>query len=405
MKTRIRNKKFLSKSLFLLVIITALIGIILNPKLTLSSATSGTAVWFNIVLPSLLPFFIISEILIGLGFVDFIGKLLHPLMKPLFNVPGEGAFPLTMSILSGYPVGAKLTSRLREEGLITKYEGDRLICFTSTSGPLFMLGAVSIGMLNDAKLAPLIIIPHYLSVLVLGLLFSSYKSKYIINTKPKMKNIFEEIQESYIEWLKTKKSIGSLITKSVKESMDTIILIGGLIIFYSVLVEILFSIKIINTLFNTLSSLLPIDTQLVKGLIIGLFEVTIGCKNIATSNVNLISKILILNFTIGWSGLSVHSQALSFINNTDINTKLYILSKFIHGILSVIFGYILYLLKYQGYIQPAFYNTTPYYNQFNFSYWVNLLTSSTKLVLTISIYIFLFSIFISTIFRSLKGSN
>ncbi len=404
MKYKKNHKKINFSLVFLLIMITILIGIINNPRLSLKSAASGVAIWFNIILPSLLPFFIISEILIELGFVDFIGKLLLPLMKPLFNVPGEGAFPLTMSILSGYPVGAKLTSRLREEGLITKDEGSRLICFTSTSGPLFMLGAVSIGMLNDSSLAPLIIIPHYLSVLVLGLFFSFYKENnrkvILLNNR----NIFEKIQESYISWMKTKKSIGSLITKAVKESMDTIILIGGLVIFYSVIVEILFNMKFINNTIYYLSNLFSIDTQLIKGIIIGLFEVTIGCKNIVASQSNLITKILILNFIIGWSGFSVHSQALSFINNTDINPKIYILSKFFHGILSAIFGYAIYLLKYRDYIQPTIYYPI-YNNQFDISKWIYLFTSSIELALTISLYMVLFSIFISTVYRAIKGSN
>ncbi|OZV12869.1 sporulation integral membrane protein YlbJ [Tissierella sp. P1] len=405
MKNKNGHKTFNFTLFFLLIVIIVLIGIITNPKLSLSSAASGIAVWFNIILPSLLPFFIISEILIGLGFVDFIGKLLQPLMRPIFNVPGEGAFPLTMSILSGYPVGAKLTSRLREERLITKDEGTRLICFTSTSGPLFMLGAVSIGMLNDSKLAPLIIVPHYLSVLVLGLLFSFYKSN---NRRPiisKKRNLFEEVQESYVTWIKTKKSIGSLITKAVKESMDTIILIGGLVIFYSVIVEILFNMEFLNNIIYHLSNLLSIDIKLIKGIIIGFFEVTIGCKNIVASQSSLITKILILNFTIGWSGFSVHSQAFSFINNTDINTKLYIVSKFLHGILSVLFGYALYLLKYQNYIQPTIYYPMYYNNQFNLSNWIYLLTSSTKLALIMIIYIFLLSMLVSTTFKTLKGSN
>ncbi|HAE92315.1 MAG TPA: sporulation integral membrane protein YlbJ, partial [Tissierella sp.] len=79
-----KNKKFNMNLIFLLIIIMALTGIIANPKLSLNSAIAGINTWFNIILPSLLPFFIISEILIGLGFVDFIGKLLEPLMKPLF---------------------------------------------------------------------------------------------------------------------------------------------------------------------------------------------------------------------------------------------------------------------------------------------------------------------------------
>lgn len=405
MKRKNIYKESYSKVLFLLIIFIALIGIISNPKLSISSAASGVGIWFNIVLPSLLPFFIISEVLIGIGFVDFIGKLLQPLMRPLFNVPGEGAFPLTMSILSGYPVGAKLTSRLREEGTINKNESDRLICFTSTSGPLFMLGAVSIGMLNDPKLSPLIILPHYISILILGLLFRSYKSNNKPKASHKKENIFEGIQNSYITWLETKKSIGSLITKAVKESMDTILLIGGLVIFYSVLVEILFSMDFINSILSYLGNSLSIDSQLIKGVFMGLFEVTIGCKNIAALNISFLSKILIINFIIGWSGFSVHSQALSFISNTDINTKLYILSKFFHGVLSSIFGYIIYLLRYQNYTQPtAFY---PIYlgNHFNVYNWLHLFTSATKLAIIISLYIFLFSIFTSTVHRILKGVN
>ncbi|MBU5426496.1 sporulation integral membrane protein YlbJ [Tissierella pigra] len=404
MRAESKNQKNYSTLLFLIIIIFTLFGIIANPKLSLSSATSGVSIWFNIILPSLLPFFIISEILIGLGFVDLIGKLLEPLIGPLFNIPGKGVFPLTMSILSGYPVGAKLTSRLREEGLITKNQGNKLICFTSTSGPLFMLGTVSIGMLNDSSIGPLIIIPHYLAVLCLGLLFRSYKS-HDIEFNKKNKNIFEEIQDSYDSWIKTKKSIGSLITEAVKESMDTIILIGGLVIFYSVLVEVLFNMKFINNFLYLLSNMLSIDLQIVKGFVAGIFEVTMGCKNIAAANIDFIYKISLINFIIGWSGLSIHSQALSFINRTDINSKLYIFSKFLHGILASILGYIIYIVKYKNYIQPTFSNFSTSYGQFELLDWVYLLTSSAKLALTISIYIFILSVLISLIFRKPKRFN
>lgn len=401
MKSYHRNS--IPKILFFLFIIVALIGIITNPSLSLSSAASGLSIWFNIVIPSLLPFLIISEILIGLGFVDFIGKLLSPLMGPLFNLPGEGAFPISMAVISGYPVGAKLTSRLREEKLITRIEADRLISFTSTSGPLFMLGAVSIGMLQNPKIAPLILIPHYLSVIVLGFIFSFYNSpnrRFILKNN---KSIFEEIKSSYILWLKTKKSIGSLITKSIKESMDTIILIGGLVIFYSVLVEIIFNMTFFKNFLYYISDVLSVDSKIIKGIVSGFFEVTIGCKNIAATNTSLINKILIINFLIGWSGLSVHSQSLSFINSTDINGKIYIVSKFFHGILSTLFSYLIYLIGYKNYIQPTFIESKPMFRHLQISDWMNLLTNSSKLAISMGLYILFLSIFVSIIFRFLKN--
>ena len=391
--------KTLPRILFLIAIIISLVGIILNPVLSLDSAKSGLSIWFSIVIPSLLPFFIISEILIKIGFVDFIGKLLEPLMKPLFNLPGNAAFPITMSLISGYPVGAKLTSRLRQERLITKNEGDRLISFSSTSGPLFMLGGVSIGMLQDPGLAPLILIPHYLSFFILGILSSFYPSRDRRHLAKKTDSIFTELKKIYIDWLGTKKSIGSLISKSVKESMDTIILIGGLVVFYSVLVEVVFNMSLINNFLHSLSDFLSLNYDLVKGFFSGIFEVTIGCKNVASSDASLITKVLGINFLIGWSGLSVHSQAFSFINSTDLNGKRYIISKFFHGVFSTLITYVLYLVRYKNYIQPTFNDFGNIFGPVSLSSWMGLMISSTKLALLMGVYVFILAILVFIIYK------
>lgn len=406
MNLKTDNTRYFFKMIFILIIISLLVGVILNPSLSLESAKDGVLIWLNILLPSLLPFFIISEILIEFGFVDFIGKLLKPLMKPLFNSPGVGAFPLTMSMLSGYPVGVRLTSRLREEKLISKSEGDRLICFCSTSGPLFMLGAVSIGMLGDSSLIPLIIIPHYLSILIIGLFIGSFHTR---DKNPsldaKKNNLWKELYNTYSSWIKTKKTIGSLITKSVKESMDSILIIGGLVIFYSVLVEILFKIRFINNTIENLCKLFSMDIQLIKGIIAGFIEMTTGCKNIAEANIHILYKILAINFIIGWSGISVHSQALSFISNTDLNGKLYIASKFVHGLLSSIIGFTIYSFRFKDYIQPVFSNNMQYYGEFHLINWISLVLKSTKLVLMLNLYILLISILVYLVSNPIKEKN
>ncbi len=392
----------ISKIAFLTIILVMLVGIISNPDLSLNSAAQGLSTWFNILLPSLLPFLIISEILIGLGFVDFIGKLLGPIMTPLFNISGEGAFPLSMSIISGYPIGAKLTSRLREKKMITKKEGDRLICFCSTSGPSFMLGAVVIGMLNKPDLAPLILLPHYLSILFLGFVLSFFQKRKKIILIPKNNKITKEIKDSYNNFLNAKKSIGSLISVSVKESMDTMLLICGLVIFYSVLVEILFNMKFINSFISLLDHNIPLSKNLIKATITGLFEITIGCKSIASSNSSLLIKIILINFIIAWSGFSIHSQVISFLNKTDLNSGLYILSKLIHGILSSIFTYGLYLLRYKNSIIPSSITTNFQYTIFPNYNWLTIFLGSLKLVLLINFYLLLFSIILSFLFKTKK---
>ena len=70
-------------------------------------------------------------------------------MRPLFNIPGSGAFAVALGITSGYPVGAKISNELFESGECTKQEAERLLSFTNTSGPLFIVSAIGIGMFNN----------------------------------------------------------------------------------------------------------------------------------------------------------------------------------------------------------------------------------------------------------------
>jgi len=128
----------------LAVIIT--ISIVRFPDEAFQSALEGLDVWLNIVLPALLPFFIGSQLLMGLGVVHFMGVLLEPFMRPLFNVPGVGSFVMAMGLASGYPVGAMLTGKLVKNNLCNTWEAERMISFSNTADPLFMVGAVAGGI-------------------------------------------------------------------------------------------------------------------------------------------------------------------------------------------------------------------------------------------------------------------
>ena len=115
------------------------VSMIIFPQESLDASIRGLNMWWEIVFPSLLPFFIVSELLIGFGVVKFIGVLLEPLMRPLFRVPGVGGFVLAMSMASGTPSGAKLTATLRQDGQLTKLEAERLVSFTNSSNPISSL--------------------------------------------------------------------------------------------------------------------------------------------------------------------------------------------------------------------------------------------------------------------------
>lgn len=110
--------------------------LVLYPEAALHAARDGLKLFLDVVFPSLLPFFILSEIMLGLGVVHFIGVLFTPLMRPLFNVPGEGAFVLSMGLAAGYPMDAVITSRFRKGNMCTRIEGERMLAFSNTADPM-----------------------------------------------------------------------------------------------------------------------------------------------------------------------------------------------------------------------------------------------------------------------------
>ena len=137
----------------------------------LSAAKAGLILWANSVVPSLLPFFIATELLGYTNIVSVLGRFLNRFMRPLFNVPGEGAFPFIMGIISGYPMGAKIVLNFREQGICTNEEAQRLLAFTNNSGPLFIIGTVGIGMFKDTNTGILLFITNILACLTVRFIF------------------------------------------------------------------------------------------------------------------------------------------------------------------------------------------------------------------------------------------
>lgn len=115
------------------------VALVLYPDLAFRSALRGLHIWWFVVFPALLPFFVAGQVLMGLGVVHFMGVLLERFMRPLFNVPGVGAFVVAMGLASGYPIGAVLTAKLAREGQLTTAEAERLMSFCNTAEPTLLL--------------------------------------------------------------------------------------------------------------------------------------------------------------------------------------------------------------------------------------------------------------------------
>ena len=342
-----RSKFAIYTKALLAVLITILL--IIYSEQVFSSAVDGLNIWWTVVFPALLPFFIMAEILMGLGVVDYMGTLLEPLMRPLFRIPGVGAFALAMGLASGYPIGAKITGNLRRNNRCTKTEAERLISFANTADPLFMIGAVAVGMLKRPELGLIIAIAHYLGCITVGLIFRFYKPDAPTTNheeKNKQNNIFKRAAHNLYQSRKNdQRSLGEILGDSIKESIETLLLIGGFIILFSVLTEIIALLgidQLLKLIISSILGFLGLEVSLILPLISGVFEITNGSNLASQSIAPLSQKLIIISSVIAWSGVSVHAQVAAMVKGTDISLKPYLIARIIHSLLAGLYTYLIY---------------------------------------------------------------
>lgn len=324
-------------------------SIILHPKASLEASQAGLDVWWSIVFPSLLPFFIVSELLVGFGIVRFAGVMLEPVMRPLFKVPGAGGFVWAMGIASGFPAGAKLTAMLRKENQLTAIEAERLVSFTNCSNPLFIFAAVSVGFFNNPLLGLLLAASHYLSNLAVGVAMRfhgrrdderMYRGKK--HSFPSLREAFEALHATRLE---NKKPVGKMLGDAVLGSVQTLLVIGGFIILFSVLNRILDLSGVLGgaaEVLNILFVQLHLPAELTKPLLAGLFEITQGTMQAGKADAPLIYQAVIASFILGFSGLSVQAQVASILADTDIRFLPFFLARVLQGFTAALLTWLLF---------------------------------------------------------------
>lgn len=269
-------------------------------------------IWLKIVFPSLFPFFIISDLFINYGFIKIITPLFSPIMR-IFGVNKNASFILIMSMISGFPSGAKYTKELLLKKMITQKEADRILTFAHFSNPLFIIGTVSV-LLNSKKIAFLILFIHFLSSFIVGIIFRNNSCS---SSKPS--NINMEM-----------KPFGEILKLSIVNTINTLLLILGTITFFMVI--------------SLLLSKIIVLPSTIQNILNGFLEMTQGIYYVGNSCFSLQLKASLIGMFLSFGGLSVHIQVLSIISDTKIKYQYFLLARIISSIISFILIFILFNL-------------------------------------------------------------
>lgn len=315
------RKKSVSIGIMILFLFLT-VELLISSEEIMKTVSFSFHIWKNNIFPSLFPFFILATLLTEFGFVELISELMKPMMTKLFKIGSNTAFIFVMSILSGFPSNAKYTKELYEQGMISKKEATKILLFTHFSNPLFILGTVSILFLNNKEIGLLILFAHYITNLILGILFRNYLPSAEENVSCSLKKAITAMHERRI---KNNNQFGRIIEKAIMGAIQTLLLVLGTVTLFLIL----------STLLNHIFHFNHIE----QGFLNGMIEMTQGLKYISQLHIPLQLKSTFCTMILSFGGFSVHMQVTSILSDMKIPYKPYFVARILHAMIS---GFIVY---------------------------------------------------------------
>lgn len=312
-------------------ILGCLFGLVAYPTESGNAAREGLRLCYDAIIPSLFPFFVLSTLSVELGLAGRLGRIFEPVMRPLFNVNGSCACAFALGFIGGYPVGAKTAISLYEKGECTRAEAERLLSFCNNSGPAFILGVVGSGVFLSGRAGLLLYLAHAAASVVVGLLFRFYKRR--ANALP----------SAGITKIKTVR-LTTAFTDSVKSSFFSVLNICAFVLFFTIIIKLLFLSGFIPFAARMLAAAFYVfgfDEQAATHVLTGMIELSSGVWSLKGAEVAMVSKLSMAAFMLGWAGISVHFQVLSFIGQSGLTPWTYIGGKSVHAVISTIFTWLL----------------------------------------------------------------
>ena len=333
---------FLFFTLFLLVFANS----------NLVAAKTGLKLWASNVVPSLFPFFVAANLLSYSSIPYYLSKYCNKFMKPLFNLPGISSFPFVMGLISGCPVGAKITCDLYKNTIISKSEAERMLCFTNNCSPLFIIGTVGISFYSSTELGLCLLACHILSAITVGIIFGNsnkfqnlFMSLNFKSTKKSSNSNEFNIGKDYIKKLNHDiglTGIGSALSDSIFNAIKSVLIVGGFVTIFSVIISIFQNLHLLDSISSIIGNIFDINKTLVNGLLTGVLEFTNGLNLVSKVNIKNISvNLIISSFLLGFGGLSVFFQVVGIAHESHVSTKKYLCAKFLQGIIAAFYTFLL----------------------------------------------------------------
>ncbi|MBE5964779.1 MAG: hypothetical protein E7252_07565 [Lachnospira sp.] len=281
------------------IIIFILILLVANPSLCAVGGYEGLCLWFDVIIPTLLPFMIISNILVNSNNVGS-------------NANNYAAF---IGVMCGYPMGAQISGELYKNNIISKKAAYISFCMFNMASPAFIVTYIGKYCLNRLSYVPYIFFAIYAPSVILYLILRYKYSKHFIKNE-------------YIN--KNSQSIFKIIDNAIYAASMTLIKLGGYIIVFSIIACMIKKI--------------PLESELLKAIVIAFVEITNGINFIAQSDLPFMYKYILASAFTSFGGLSCIAQTKCILLGCNLSIKKYIYCKLILASLTALLAFTIYVL-------------------------------------------------------------
>lgn len=297
-----------TRELFFYLLLLFFFAMILkNPEMAVSSVQTGLLLCARSAIPSLFPFMVLSDLLTESGLGTLLGRMLgKPFARPL-ALPPEGVCALLLGLGCGFPVGVRSALTLYDNALLSKKQLERLLCFCNLPSSAFLVSAVGYSLYGNRRFGILLYCTCIATSLLIGI---------ALGHRVPMDNA------PHTSTSVTRKALGiSTFTRAVSSATSAMLSVCAYILFFS---------SVIGCLSCALSPFNP--PQEAKALLCGFLEMTSGTAA-ASAVKNPQTSAVLCALCVGFGGLSVHFQLLSFCEGRSLNLVPYFLAKLTQGVL------------------------------------------------------------------------
>ena len=302
----------MKRKIIIFFYICLLLFLLFHPKEALTGVKNGLGLWLNIMIPTLLPFLILTGALLKTGNIR---KLLKPsafFWKTFFGLSPAGAYVLILGLLCGYPMGAKLAHDLYINQQISRREGEYLLTFSCNASPAFIISYLS-GILLKNKISAVQMILTFLAADLFCMLFF----RFVVYRGHTVDSVcVNKIKKETYQ----QDSIGVILDVSIMDGFETITRLGGYILIFSLILA-------------CIRFYWPVHAQSCI-LLTAPLELTTGLEQIADAPLTWKSRYLASMILTSFGGFCVMAQTKSVLENS-LSLIPYAISKCLNA--SVIF--------------------------------------------------------------------